>query len=158
MAVFHRDADGYLVDNNKGFRLQGYNDTGLSTIGDIKMDVTDEVARQQGCRPAPPLPMQKQPKTAAETAAAGPAANAKTALDAYTAAKASADASPDRMNLCRRQPCLPKSHPNTAAAAAKPTEDALAAATVAFNKAQATVNNLAGAGGTELHYWTGWKD
>lgn len=34
---FHQDGSGYLVTND-GYRVQGYNDSGLSTIGDIKID------------------------------------------------------------------------------------------------------------------------
>jgi flagellar hook protein FlgE len=36
---FHLDASGYLVTNT-GLRVQGYNDTGLTTIGDIQIDAT----------------------------------------------------------------------------------------------------------------------
>ena len=36
---FRLDPSGYLV-NNSGLRVQGYNDTTLSTVGDIKMDLT----------------------------------------------------------------------------------------------------------------------
>jgi flagellar hook protein FlgE len=34
---FHLDKDGYLI-TNEGLRVQGYNDTGLATVGDIKID------------------------------------------------------------------------------------------------------------------------
>jgi flagellar hook protein FlgE len=34
---FHVDTNGYLV-TNQGYRVQGYNDTGLSTQGDLKID------------------------------------------------------------------------------------------------------------------------
>jgi flagellar hook protein FlgE len=36
---FHADADGYLVTND-GFRVQGYSDGGLTTMGDLKIDAT----------------------------------------------------------------------------------------------------------------------
>jgi len=36
---FQIDASGYLVTSN-GFRVQGFSDTGLSTMGDIKIDAT----------------------------------------------------------------------------------------------------------------------
>jgi flagellar hook protein FlgE len=36
---FHADAGGYLV-TNEGFRVQGYSDSGLTTLGDLKIDAT----------------------------------------------------------------------------------------------------------------------
>ena len=36
---FHADAGGYLV-TNEGFRVQGYSDGGLTTLGDLKIDAT----------------------------------------------------------------------------------------------------------------------
>jgi flagellar hook protein FlgE len=36
---FHLDVNGYLVTSS-GMRVQGYSDTGLSTIGDVKIDNT----------------------------------------------------------------------------------------------------------------------
>jgi flagellar hook protein FlgE len=36
---FRIDATGYLTTND-GFRVQGYNDSGLTTIGDLKIDAT----------------------------------------------------------------------------------------------------------------------
>jgi flagellar hook protein FlgE len=36
---FHVDSGGYLVTND-GLRVQGYNDTGLATIGDLMIDAT----------------------------------------------------------------------------------------------------------------------
>jgi len=36
---FQTDANGYLVTNG-GLRVQGYNDAGLSTLGDLKIDTT----------------------------------------------------------------------------------------------------------------------
>ncbi len=37
--TFSVDANGYLITDN-GDRVQGYSDTGLSTLGDIKVDIT----------------------------------------------------------------------------------------------------------------------
>jgi flagellar hook protein FlgE len=36
---FHKDSDNYLVTND-GLRVQGYNDAGLTTLGDLKIDAT----------------------------------------------------------------------------------------------------------------------
>jgi flagellar hook protein FlgE len=36
---FHTDKNGYLV-NDQGMRVQGYTDSGLATLGDIKMDAS----------------------------------------------------------------------------------------------------------------------
>ena len=36
---FHVDASGYLV-TNEGYRVQGYSDAGLATLGDLKIDTT----------------------------------------------------------------------------------------------------------------------
>ncbi len=44
---FGKDDQGYLV-TSQGYRLQGYSDTGLSTVGDIKVDDTGKPAGDTG--------------------------------------------------------------------------------------------------------------
>ncbi len=48
---FRLDSSGYLV-TNEGYRLQGYNDLGLSTVGDLQIDAT---ARPADADPAAEL-------------------------------------------------------------------------------------------------------
>jgi flagellar hook protein FlgE len=84
--AFVEDGNGYLVVSNRtNLRVQGYSDSALGTIGDVRLDSTDQIAADTAAAQTA-----LTTATTANTTAAANLATAQTASDA--AAKAATDA------------------------------------------------------------------
>lgn len=83
---FIEDGNGYLVVSNRpNLRLQGYSDSGLSTIGDVKLDATDQIASDVANAKSA-----LNTATTANTAAAAAQTAAQTKADTSAAAASTA--------------------------------------------------------------------